>query len=127
LPDKGDARVAAIEAHEDFLQHVEDGRSKIRLLSVITVVVAFLLAASYAYQLLLPLATGTKVVEVNLTDPALIASEVVFLILAGAWLYVGILNYLFSTRLGRSIQKARAMEREVERRIDETPGNEAAP
>jgi hypothetical protein len=121
LSDKGEARVAAIEAHEDFLQHIEDGRSKIRLLSVITVVVAFFLAVSYAYQLLLPLTTGTKVVEVNLADPSLIASEVLFLLLAGAWLYVGIVNYLYQTRLGRSIQKARAMENEIERRMSEMP------
>jgi hypothetical protein len=121
LSDKGEARVAAIEAHEDFLQHIEDGRSKIRLLSVITVVVAFFLAVSYAYQLLLPLTTGTKVVEVNLADPSLIASEVLFLLLAGAWLYVGIVNYLHQTRLGRSIQKARAMENEIERRMSEMP------
>lgn len=121
MSDKGEARVAAIEAHEDFLQHIEDGRSKIRLLSVITVVVAFFLAVSYAYQLLLPLTTGTKVVEVNLADPSLIASEVLFLLLAGAWLYVGIVNYLYQTRLGRSIQKARAMENEIERRMSEMP------
>jgi hypothetical protein len=106
----GEARVAAIEAHEEFLQHVEDGRARTRLLSVITIVVAFVLAISYAYQLLLPYATGTTVVTVDLTDPSLIASEVLVLLLTGAWLYVGIVNYLFSTRLGRSIQKARAFE-----------------
>jgi hypothetical protein len=121
LSDKGEARVAAIEAHEEFLQHVEDGRSKIRLLSLITIVVAFFLAVSYAYQLLLPLTTGTKVVEVNLADPSLIASEIIFLLLAGAWLYVGIVNYLFQTRMGRSIERARAMEAEIERRMGEVP------
>lgn len=121
MSDKGEARIAAIEVHEDFLQHVEDGRSKIRLLSVVTIIVAFFLAVSYSYQLLLPFTTTTKTVVVDLTDPALIASEVVFLLLAGAWLYVGIVNYLFSTRMGRSVQRARAMEREIERRMSEIP------
>lgn len=122
MSDKGDARVAAIEVHEDFLQHVEDGRSKIKLLSIITIVVAFIFEVSYGYQLLLPVMTGTKIVVVNLTDPALIASEFVFILLGGAWLYVGIVNYLFQTRMGRSIDRARAMEREVERRMNEVPG-----
>ena len=103
-----------MEAHEDFIQHIEDGRSKIRFLSLITIAVAFLLTASYFYQILLPFATNTKVVTVNLLDPVLLVTQVLFVILGAAWLYVGIVNYLFSTRLGRAIHRARLMEREIE-------------
>ena len=117
MPDKGEAEVAAMEAHEEFIQHVEDGRSKIRLLSIITIVVSFLLTASYFYQLILPFVSSTKVVSVNLLDPVLLVTETLLLILGAAWLYVGIINYLFSTRMGRSIQKARAMEKEIEERM----------
>lgn len=117
MSDLGEARVAAIEAHEEFLQHVEDGRARTRLLSVITVIVAFILAVSYVYQLLLPYATGTTTVTVDLTNPSLVASEVLVLLLTGAWLYVGVVNYLFSTRLGRAIKKARVFEDELDRRM----------
>ena len=37
--------------------------------------------------------------------------------LAVASLYIGAANYLFSTRLGRSIQKARTLEQGIEDRI----------
>ena len=106
-----------MEAHEEFIQHIEDGRSKIRLLSIITIVVSFILTASYFYQLTLPFVSETKVVSVNLLDPVLLVTETLLLILGAAWLYVGIINYLFSTRMGRSIQKARAMEKEIEERM----------
>ena len=119
MPDLGEARVAAIEAHEEFLQHVEAGRARIRTLALVTVVVAFILCASYAYQIALPFATGTKTVTVNLADPSLIASEVVVLALTAAWLWLGVANYLFVTRLGRAIQKARTFEAELDRRMGE--------
>ncbi len=122
MPDRGEAEVAAMEAHEDFIQHIEDGRSKIRLLSVITIVVAFLLTASYFYQILLPFVSDTKVVSVNLLDPVLLVTEGLLLILGAAWLYVGIINYLFATRLGRSIQKARIVEKEIEDQMGRTTG-----
>jgi hypothetical protein len=117
LSDKAEAGVAAYEAHEEFIQHVEDGRTKIRLLSVMTIVVAFFLSAAYFSQILLPFLSNTKVVTVDLTDPVLILSEVVVLGLSVAWLYVGVANYLFSTRLGRSIKKARSLEKEIEDKI----------
>jgi len=115
----GEARVRAIEAHEEFLQHIEAGRKGTRTISLITVIVAFLLCASYAVQLVLPLATGTKTVTINLTDPSLVASEIIVLILTAAWLYIGVMNYLFATRLGRDIEKAREFEAEIDRRMNE--------
>ena len=106
-----------LEAHESFIEHVEAGRSRIRLLSVITIVVAFLLIASYFSQLLLPYTSGTRYVQVDLLNPALIVTQILLIILVGAWLYVGVVNYLFATRLGKSIREIRAQEREIEKRI----------
>ena|SRR5439155_314399 len=96
---------------------MEDGEWKIKTLSIITMIVAFLLTTSYFSQILLPLISPTRSVQVNLTDPALISVEVLLLILSTTWLYVGVHNYLFSTQLGKQIQKVRAEERKIEKRI----------
>ena len=116
--ERGDkAQVGILEAHEDFVQHIEAGQARVRVLSIITIVVAFLLLASYFYQVLTPFATGTSVVTVNLLDPTLLAFEVVLILVTFAWLYVGVVNYLFASRLGRQIRQARSQEAEIEKRI----------
>jgi uncharacterized membrane protein (DUF485 family) len=120
--EKGDqAKVAILDAHEEFVQHIESGQARIRALSIITMMVAFLLLASYFDQVLTPFTTGTKVVTVNLLDPTLLALEVVLILVTFAWLYVGVVNYLFASRLGRQIREARAKEREIETRLGQ-PG-----
>ena len=106
-----------IEAHEELIQHIENGQIRIRTLSIITIVVALLLAASYFSQILVPFTGGQRYQTVDLLDPSLIAVEVVFLILSAAWLYVGVLNYLFASRLGRQVKEIREAERELERKI----------
>jgi hypothetical protein len=118
--EKGDqAKVAILDAHEEFVQHIEGGQARIRALSIITMIVAFLLLASYFDQVLTPFTTGTKVVTVNLLDPTLLALEVVLILVTFAWLYVGVVNYLFASRLGRQIKEARATEKEIERKLGE--------
>jgi hypothetical protein len=111
------ARVAMLEAHEEFVQHIESGQARIRALSVITIVIAFLLLASYFDQVLTPFVTGTKEVTVNLLDPTLLALEGLLIVVTFAWLYVGVVNYLFASRLGRQIKEARTKEREMERSL----------
>ena len=116
--EKRDAgRVAILDAHEDFVEHIESGQARIRALSIITIVVAFVLLASYFDQVLTPFATGTKVVTVNLLDPTLLLLEVVLILVTFAWLYVGVVNYLFASRLGRQIKEARTREAEIEKRL----------
>lgn len=105
--------VLALEATEDFMQHVETGSAKIRVLAVTSVIVAALLVVSYAYELLLPFATGTKIVEVNLADPTLMALEVFLTLLALAWLYLGFREYLFTARLNKQIREIRRLEHEI--------------
>lgn len=109
-------KTSQVEIHEDFIQHVEDASSKMRILSVVSAIVALLLVLSYISQLVLPL-TGTTSVKVSLTDPTLIATEIAVLVLSVAWLYVGVSNYRFTTRLARRIAAARAAEAELEKKI----------
>lgn len=109
--------VEIIEAHGDFVKHIEDGQARMKALSLVTMIVAFILLASYFDQVLTPFTTGTKVVTVNLLDPTLLALEVVLIAVTFAWLYVGVVNYLFASRLGRQIKEARAKERQIEGRL----------
>jgi hypothetical protein len=117
--DDGDASVQIIEAHGSFVQHIEKGSAKMKSLSLITTIVAFLLLASYFYQILIPFTTGTTVVTVNLLDPQLLGLEAILIIVTFAWLYVGVVNYLFASRLGTQIKEARAKEKEIEGRLGE--------
>jgi hypothetical protein len=109
--------VEIIEAHGSFVQHIEDGQTRMKTLSIITIVIAFLLLVSYFDQILTPFATGTRYVQVDLLDPTLLALEVLLIVVTFAWLYVGVVNYLFASRLGRQIKEARAKEKEIESKL----------
>jgi hypothetical protein len=121
LSDKPESAIVIDEAHEDFAQHIEAGSGRIRMLSILTLIVSVLLLASYFSQLLLPFVTGQTTVTVNLVDPSLLVFEGLLIALTFAWLYVGAVNYLFSTRLGRQVKQARAKEEEIEKRITGSP------
>lgn len=108
----------SIEAHEDFIEHVERGQSRLRNLSITTLAVTVVLGAAYFSQILTPFVTGQKVVEVNLLDPGLLILEVLILGLTFAWMYVAAVNYLFYSRLGRSIKEIRAKEAELLKQIE---------
>ncbi len=118
MTDNSEARVAAIEADEDFLQHVEVGQRKLRNLSLVTLVVAVILGAAYFSQIVEPFVTGQSVVTVNLRDPSLLVLEVLIFVLTLAWIYVGVVNYLYYTRLAKSIKVIRAKEEELLKRIE---------
>lgn len=49
--------------------------------------------------------------QVDLLNSALIAKQIVLMIMAGAWLYVGVSNFLFAMRLRRSVREIKAAER----------------
>ena len=105
-----------IDAHQDFVRHIEQGAARMRVLSAVTLVVAAVLALAYVSQLVLPL-TGTTTVSVNLTDPFNVATELVVLVLAVVWLYVGVQDFRFSSRMRREIFEARSKEQQVQDRI----------
>jgi hypothetical protein len=100
--------VSAIELHEEFIQHMEKGASRMKGLALVTIVVALLLAASYVTQLVvLPFIIGVTTQTVNLLDPSLMAVEVVLLVLILLWLYVGTKEYLFTRKMARQIAEIR--------------------
>jgi hypothetical protein len=109
--------VQAIDSYQRLVERVEWGGCKINGLSKITVIVAFILDASYFSQLIIPYISGTRYVRVDLLDPGLVATQIVLMIMVSAWLYVGLSNYLFVKRLRRNVGEIRAAEKELEKRI----------
>jgi hypothetical protein len=109
-----------IEAHQEMVHHIEQGAGRIRLLSAVTVVVALVLAASYVLQLALPL-SGQKSVTVSLTDPGNVAAELIVLFLTLVWLYVGLRNFSFSSRMKREIEASREKEKVLSERVSPSP------
>jgi hypothetical protein len=116
--DKSEA-VEIIEAHEELVQHLVRGGRRLRALSLVTIVVAGVLSLLYVYQLAYPYVTGQTVVSVDLRDPANLAVELAVLVLALLWLYVGVRDYAFSSRLSRAVRRATAEEKELEKRISQ--------
>lgn len=123
-----EAEPSHAEMHEDFIQHVEEGSSKMKFLSLASIVVAALLVISFVARLALPL-SGTTGATVSLTDPTLIAMEALVLVLVLAWLCVSVGNLRFTTNLTRQIAVARAAEAEIGKKLadwsDESPGRGA--
>lgn len=106
-----------IEAHEEFKQQIEAGASKVRALGVVTMGVTLLLIIAYLYQLILPYVSGTRYVQVDLLDPTLVATQILLIVLVGAWFYVGVVNYRFATRMQKRVREIRAGEAELEKRV----------
>jgi hypothetical protein len=100
------------EAHDTMLEHVEKGSRKIRTLAVITIIVTVLLGVTYISQIVLPF-EGVTSVTVNLGDPVLLVVELVEFVLVVAWLYVGISDFRFTSRLTAQIKEVRAAEADL--------------
>lgn len=105
-----------IEAHQELVGHVEKSASRMRALSMLTVVVALALSASYVIEIFLPF-FGQTVETVNLADPTLRALEVIVLALALLWLYVGVRDLRFSSRMKKEIREARMKEQGLGERV----------
>lgn len=112
----GDREAEVVEAHQEMIARVEEVGGRMRALSLVTLVVAAVLAVAYASQLALPL-TGITSVTVNLTDPSNVAAELVVLALALAWLYVAAEDLRFSWRMKSRIRRARSKEKEIRDRL----------
>ena len=106
-----------LELREEVLQRVEAVGGKIKRLSQITMFVATALALGFVTQIVIPYLGGNATQTVNLTDPILVTVEVVLTALALVWLYVGVSDYLFTTRLSKSIRRARVLEKEIENEV----------
>jgi hypothetical protein len=116
MSDEAERGPQILDAHQELVRHVEEGAARIRILSIVTLIVAAVLAVSYVYQIALPFA-GTTTVTVNLSDPANVAAELVVMLLALAWVYVGVSDLRFSWRIQNEIRAARSKEREIEKRV----------
>jgi len=102
-----------LELREEVLQRVEAVDSRMRALSLVTIVVAALLVVGLAIQLALPFASSVPTVTVNLSDPVLVAVETGVTLLGLIWLYVGVSNYRFVASMAKSVKAARAREAEL--------------
>ena len=102
-----------LDAYQEMVSRIEQGAGRMRGLAALTVAVASLLSAAYLLQLALPL-TGAKSETVDLTDPALVAAEVLVLTLTLLWLYVGVSDLRFTSRMRGEIGAARAKERHLQ-------------
>jgi len=107
-----------MELNELFVERLESGVGRLKLLSAVTLIVAFLLLVSYSSQVLLPFATGQTTVTVNLLDPSLLAFEALLILLTFAWVYVGAVNFLWARRMGSRVARVRAEEDKMLNRID---------
>jgi hypothetical protein len=105
-----------LDAHQELVSRIEQSAGRMRALAALTVAVAALLAVAYALQLALPL-TGTTSETVSLTDPALVATEVMILALTIIWLYVGLSDLRFTSRVRGEIAAAREEERRLQSRL----------
>ncbi len=105
-----------VDAYQELVRRIEQGTGRMRALSIITIAVAVVLAVSYVSQLALPL-TGTTTVTVNLDDPGTVVAELIVLVLAAVWFFVGIQDLRFSWRMKAEIQQARMKEKEIADRL----------
>jgi len=111
------ADIKAIELNYILVDRMEASASRVRLLSVITLVVAVLLLASYASQVILPFATGQTTATVNLLDPSLLVFEGLLIALTVAWIYVGAVNLLWSRRISKKIRELENFEDRLAARL----------
>jgi hypothetical protein len=110
--------VMAFELHEEFIQHIEKGGSRLKLLSILTFFVSSFLITSYVFQLVfLPYVFGQKIQQVDLTDPLLVTFGIFLILISAVWLYVGVTNYIFVSRLTKQIKEIRMLQKQLEQKI----------
>jgi len=67
-----------------------------------------------------PVLLGVRTQTVDLVDPTLMAFEAGLLALTLAWLYVGVRDYRFTTKLAKQINEIRELQDQMQRRITGT-------
>jgi len=109
-----DASVSIIELQEEFIQHIESGGRKIRLLALIAIFAGGYFALNYFIQLIvLPYGLGIRSETVNLVDPVLVATGAISLAISLLWFYAGLRDLIFERRLARRIEEVRKLQRQV--------------
>ena len=109
-----DPNVSMIELQEEFIQHMERGGRKIRVLALIATLTGGYFAISYVLQLaIVPYALGITRQTVILVDPSLMALEAVSLAVALLWLFAGVRDLSFQGKMAKRIKEIRALQAEV--------------
>ena len=109
-----DASVSIIELQEEFIQHIESGGRKIRLLALIAIFAGGYFALNYFIQLIvLPYGLGIRSETVNLVDPVLVATGAISLAISLLWFYAGLRDLVFERRLAKRIEEVRKLQRLV--------------
>jgi len=109
-----DPSVSIIELQEEFIQHIERGGRKIRLLALIAIIAGAYFALNYFIQLVvLPYGLGITSETVNLVDPSLVAIGAISLVISLMWLYAGLRDLAFERRIARRIKEVRELQAQV--------------
>jgi len=114
MSEEKDPSVSIIELQEEFIQHVERGGRKIRLLALIAIFAGGYFALNYFIQLVvLPYGLGTTSETVNLVDPTLVATGAISLVISLLWFYAGLRDLVFERRLAKRIKEVRELQSQV--------------
>ena len=114
MSEEKDPSVSIIELQEEFIQHVERGGRKIRLLALIAIFAGGYFALNYFIQLVvLPYGLGTTSETVNLVDPTLVATGAISLVISLLWFYAGLRDLVFERRLAKRIREVRELQSQV--------------
>jgi hypothetical protein len=114
VEDESKPYVTALELHEEFVGHMEGGGKRMKRTSLLTVAASGVLAVLYFSQLVvLPFGLGVTRQTVDLTDPGLMATEAVVLLLTLLWLYTGVEEYRFAKRVSAQVEEIRRLQAQV--------------
>ena len=114
MSEEKDPSVSIIELQDEFIQHVERGGRKIRLLALIAIFAGGYFALNYFIQLVvLPYGLGITSETVNLVDPTLVATGAISLVISLLWFYAGLRDLVFERRLAKRIREVRELQSQV--------------
>jgi hypothetical protein len=117
-----DLNVSMIELQEEFIQHMERGGRKIRVLAIIATLAGAYFAVNYFLQLVvLPYVLGITTQTVNLVDPALVAVGAVSLVISLLWLYAGLRDFFFAGKMARQIREIRGLQSQLAKKYGLSP------
>jgi hypothetical protein len=122
-----DPNVSMIELQEEFIQHMERGGRKIRVLALIAALAGAYFAVNYFLQLVvLPYALGITTQTVNLVDPGLMAVGSVSLVISLLWLYTGFRDFVFAGKMATQIKEIRNLQSQLAKQYGLSPESASA-
>jgi hypothetical protein len=111
MPEDKDPNVSMIEMQEEFIQHMERGGRKMRLLAIIATLAGAYFALNYFLQLVVfPYVLGITSQTVNLEDPSLMAVGAVSLVISLLWCFAGLRDLSFERKMANQIREIRDLQ-----------------